>query len=118
MTRWMLATTVALAILAAAEPSAARRHHAPGAKTASFDYWVLSLSWSPQHCSGHGADPSEPQCDGVRRYGFVVHGLWPQRERGYSESCATNAKLDDQTAASMLDIMPSNKLVRHEWEKH
>ena len=53
-----------------------------------FDYYVLSLRWSPQYCAqarGH-----EPQC--ACPYAFVVHGLSPQYERGYPSVCRTNAR--------------------------
>lgn len=84
----------------------------PGA----FDYYVLSLSWSPTFCDKN-AEKSPEQCDGQRHYGFVVHGLWPQNEKGWPEKCSTEA-LPEELKSSMLDLMPSAKLVGHEWEKH
>ncbi|CAB3778800.1 Ribonuclease [Paraburkholderia ultramafica] len=41
-----------------------------------FDYYVLSLSWSPDYCSGNAQDTQ--QCGPTKRFGFVPHGLWPQ----------------------------------------
>lgn len=84
-----------------------------------FDYYVLALSWSPQHCATNGAS-SPRQCAGNRRYGFVVHGLWPQYERGgYPQFCrATGAGPDRATIDKTIDIMPSESLIRHEWSKH
>ena len=79
-----------------------------------FDYYVLSLSWSPQYCAralGH-----EPQC--ARPNAFVVHGLWPQYERGYPSDCRTNARVAEATIERMLPIMPSRRLVIHEWRAH
>jgi ribonuclease I len=43
-----------------------------------FDFFVLSLSWSPQFCSTPAGRKSSMQCGGSRAYGFVLHGLWPQ----------------------------------------
>ena len=83
-----------------------------------FDYYVLALSWSPQHCATNGAN-SPRQCDGSRRYGFVVHGLWPQYERGgYPTFCRANAGPSRDTVEAVIDVMPSEGLIRHEWNKH
>ena len=62
------------------------RQDAPG----QFDFYVLSLSWSPSFCAtaaerGRGRD-ANAQC-GVRPYSFVVHGLWPQYDKGFPEYC-------------------------------
>src|SRR5262245_6927236 len=83
------AAFVSSLLWAAAGPAAAqdRRQGAPG----EFDYYVLVLSWSPSFC----ADSAErnpdraarnPQC-GERPFSFVVHGLWPQYEKGFPEFC-------------------------------
>src|SRR5689334_13733545 len=56
-----------------------------------FDYYALVMSWSPTHCSTPEGEDDAQQCsrrDG-RRYAFVLHGLWPQYDRGYPESCRT-----------------------------
>ena len=84
----------------------------------SFDDYVLSLSWSPQFCSTRKFAPSDQQCGEGRRFGFVVHGLWPQYEKGYPESCATTFQLAQQTVDKALQMMPSQKLIEHEWQKH
>lgn len=85
-----------------------------------FDYYALVLSWSPTHCSE--ANDDEMQCnrrDG-RRYNFVLHGLWPQYERGYPQDCRTPRRpfVPQPLIDSMLDIMPSRGLVIHEYRKH
>jgi len=91
-------------------------NNAPG----QFDFYVLSLSWSPQHCATRGKQlpPDDPQCGGSAAYGFIVHGLWPQFQQGYPESCAPPGDLDPALIKRILRIMPSEKLIRHEWEKH
>ncbi|HLH97074.1 MAG TPA: ribonuclease T2 [Xanthobacteraceae bacterium] len=83
-----------------------------------FDYYVLSLSWSPSFCAtAHGA-VGEPQC-GRRPYSFVVHGLWPQYEKGFPENCEVPApRLDHRIVDGMLDLMPAPQLVYHEWDTH
>lgn len=89
----------------------------PG-QSGSFDYYVLALSWSPQFCGSRKFSPRDPQCGDGQRFGFIVHGLWPQYEKGYPESCATSFQLAPQTVAKVLPIMPSPKLIEHEWQKH
>ena len=84
----------------------------------AFDYYVLSLSWSPQHCRTHPAGDHDPQCGIGHHFGFVVHGLWPQFEKGGFPSSCSNAAVSDAVVASMMDIMPSEQLIEHEWEKH
>jgi ribonuclease T2 len=89
---------------------------------AAFDYYVLVLSWSPTHCSsdqGRGRD-DDLQCRSGRPYGFVLHGLWPQHERGYPQDCPTDEprSVDDGPMQQMLEISPSAQLVEHEWRKH
>lgn len=84
-----------------------------------FDFYVLSLSWSPSYCEAEGAKANRQQCGASRPYAFVVHGLWPQFERGYPENCNTGeAKVADQTIRSLYDIMPSPGLIRYQWRKH
>ncbi len=87
-----------------------------------FDYYVLSLSWSPSYCESAKSARDEQQCnrrDG-KRFAFVLHGLWPQFERGWPQDCQTEDRgfVPRQVANRMLDIMPSDKLVFHEYRKH
>ncbi|WP_297835894.1 ribonuclease T2 [uncultured Roseibium sp.] len=88
-------------------------------QSGKFDFYVLALSWSPTYCKQQGADANPHQCDVSKPFRFVVHGLWPQYERGFPESCPGAPKrIDRQIAVSMEDIMPSHNLVFHEWRKH
>jgi ribonuclease T2 len=81
--------------------------------TGQFDYYLLTLSWSPEYCHGH---PNSLQCHGGHP-GFVVHGLWPQFQNGQWPSQCSNAPgLSDPS--SMLDIMPDRRLIAHEWATH
>lgn len=87
-----------------------------------FDYYVLALSWSPTYCAERRDDRSDPQCSGRggRPYAFVLHGLWPQFERGWPQDCRSPDRgwVPAPVAERMLDIMPSKKLVFHEYRKH
>ena len=110
------AAVAAIAMLTLAAPAQARKQktscpNEPG----TFDYYVLSLSWSPQHCATHS---DHDQCETFKRFGFVLHGLWPQCKNGYPSHCAAPGKLEPYQVSSMLDIMPSADLVTHEWETH
>ncbi len=87
---------------------------------AGFDFYVLALSWSPGYCASEGDNANKRQCDGPRRHEFVVHGLWPQFEKGYPADCESQHgdTLDNGLINTMLDIMPSYGLIKHEWRKH
>jgi len=110
---------LASVFLGAAAMAATAQHRPAPSTPGKFDYYLLSLSWSPQYCSDMGDDPDDAQCAPGRRYGFVVHGLWPQSQDGNNPRTCTPAQtLDPQTAQSMLDIMPSEQLIVHEWGSH
>ena len=104
--------TVGMGVVAAQD----RRQNESG----QFDYYVLSLSWSPTFCeaSGERGTPPQQQC-GARPYSFVVHGLWPQYEKGFPEFCQQPApRLDRNIISSMLDLMPAPRLIFNEWDRH
>ena len=113
MTRALFAAFALLLGLALGDPAAAQNRGRPG----DFDLWVLSLSWSPSYCEATGNARGDAQC--ARPYSFVVHGLWPQYERGYPSDCDTRAAPPNRDQVrDILDVMPSPGLVHHEWRKH
>jgi ribonuclease T2 len=85
-----------------------------------FDFYVLALSWSPSYCEAEGDRRRDSeQCSRSRPFAFVVHGLWPQYERGYPRACFNPApRISDRLIDSMLDLMPARGLVVHEWREH
>ena len=112
----------AIVALAQGDPAQDRRPHEPG----QFDFYVLALSWSPSFCEAaqeraKGRAPErtpDRQCGG-RPFSFVVHGLWPQYEKGFPSFCQVPApRLDRDIVARMLDLMPSPRLIFHEWDRH
>src|SRR5947207_13235057 len=110
------AAVIALSLAAGVVAAQDRRENQPG----QFDFYVLSLSWSPSYCeaAGERGTPSQQQC-GERPYSFVVHGLWPQYERGFPEFCQQPApRLDRNIVSSMLDLMPAPNLIFNEWDRH
>jgi ribonuclease T2 len=107
---------VSLCIPVASAAAQDRRQNQAG----QFDFYVLSLSWSPSFCeaAGERGTPPQQQC-GARPYSFVVHGMWPQYERGFPEFCQNPApRLDRNIVSSMLDLMPAPRLIFNEWDKH
>ena len=107
---------LALVLSVGGAPAQDRRQNEPG----QFDFYVLALSWSPSFCeaSGERGTPPQQQC-GARPYSFVVHGLWPQYEKGFPEFCQQPApRLDRNIVSSMLDLMPAPRLIFNEWDKH
>jgi ribonuclease T2 len=113
-----LLISLALAVISAGMASAQdRRQNTPG----EFDFYVLALSWSPSFCEASAergkSGRSQVQCE--RPYSFVVHGLWPQYERGFPEYCQRpSPRLDRNIMTSMLDLMPAPGLIFNEWDKH
>ena len=144
-----IAALVSLTVLPFQDAAAQdRRQNEPG----QFDFYVLTLSWSPSFCeasaersrtsaadvgdqtqtaNAQGEAPPDTgdqarrarrarndQC-GDRPYSFVVHGLWPQYERGFPEFCQSPApRLNRNIVSSMLDLMPSPQLIFREWDRH
>lgn len=105
-----------LAVFAASSAQAESRGSGTPGK---FDYYVLALSWSPSHCASEDNADSR-QCSGGRPYAFIVHGLWPQYERGWPQFCGGSGRerVKRKTISKMIDVMPSVGLIRHQWNKH
>jgi ribonuclease T2 len=86
-----------------------------------FDFYLLSLSWAPSFCAredDRSAARRQRECR-AGPYGFVVHGLWPQYDRGFPEACQVPPpRLDRTIVAAMLDLMPAPRLVYNEWDRH
>jgi ribonuclease T2 len=117
VSRFLISLAAFFIVFTAVASAQDRRQNAPG----EFDFYVLSLSWSPSFCeeaSERGnSGRSQAQCG--RPYSFVVHGLWPQYERGFPEYCQRpSPRLARNIMTSMLDLMPAPGLIFNEWDKH
>ncbi|AKG23761.1 ribonuclease [Calothrix sp. 336/3] len=110
MKRLLLATL--LTTFAIPSAALAQRQGTPG----KFDFYVLALSWSPDYCASKGGSDRQ-QCGEGKKLGFVLHGLWPQYNRGYPANCSTQ-KLPPEVKKQFPNLFPSDKLYSHEWEKH
>lgn len=92
---------------------------ADGERAGAFDYYVLSLSWSPTWCALEGDARGSPQCDPERDHGWVLHGLWPQYEEGWPSYCRGTARNPSRAdTAAMADITGTAGLAWHAWNKH
>ncbi len=109
------ALTLLLAALLHPGSAAAQRKAEPGA----FDYYVLSLSWSPAYCAREAGAADSDQCGTGKRFGWVVHGLWPQyAEGGYPRSCAAGRNVPKAVVDETFGVMPDVGLILHQWRSH
>ena len=92
---------------------------AEGERAGEFDYYVLSLSWTPSWCAIEGDGRGSTQCDAGQGYGFTLHGLWPQYETGWPSYCPTVERSPTRgMTGAMTDIMGSSGLAWNQWNKH
>ena len=88
-------------------------------RAGDFTHYVLALSWNASWCALEGEARGAEQCDPRLDLGFTLHGLWPQRERGWPRDCRTRAADPSRAqTAAMADIMGSGGLAWHEWKTH
>jgi ribonuclease T2 len=116
--RVVVSVACIFAAIASPAPAQDARQNNPG----QFDFYVLSLSWSPSFCAAaaerNATRSASEQC-GARPYSFVVHGLWPQYDKGFPEYCQQpSPRLYRGIVSSMLDLMPAPHLIFNEWDKH
>lgn len=90
-----------------------------GERAGEFDYYVLSLSWSPNWCAYEGDARGSEQCDARHDHGWIMHGLWPQFHRGFPSYCKSSERPPSRSmTADMADIMGTGGLAWHQWKKH
>ena len=87
-----------------------------GSAPGKFDFYVLALSWSPSHCASEAGKRSRTQCRIGSGNRFVVHGLWPQFDRGSPSFCDQGNP--PRSAMSKADAFPEEGLARYQWRKH
>ncbi len=82
--------------------------------------YTLALSWSPEFCKGRETKRADAlQCSGRNgRFGFVLHGLWPESGRTWPQWCPTRNRPTGIDIARQLCLTPSARLVAHQWAKH
>lgn len=85
--------------------------------------YKLSMSWSPQHCAG-ARNPRDArdgfQCSGESgRFGWVLHGLWPETDSpDYPQWCRPAKIVPQPVLKKHMCMTPSAQLLQHEWAKH
>ncbi|WP_438868406.1 ribonuclease T2 family protein [Pseudomonas sp. L1(2025)] len=83
-------------------------------KPGEFDFYVLSLSWSPTYCL---ISPGKKKC--TEGYGFLLHGFWPQYTKGGGpQSCDAQSRLSPAELAKGVLVFSSQALLEHVWAKH
>lgn len=85
-------------------------------RAGDFDFYVLALSWSPGFCELKGGD--NRQCEPGAGLGFVLHGLWPQYERGFPSDCSGPSTPSRVALEGADGVFPTEGLARYEWRKH
>ena len=84
-----------------------------------FDYYLLSMSWAPDFCALPSGNKDPRECGRGRQVGFVVHGLWPQGDQGRGpERCGHPRPVADRIVQAMLNYIPTDSLIQHEWTNH
>ncbi len=97
-------------------PIPAPRPDGPPRLTAISGY-ILAVSWSPEYCRG---DKNSMQCSGRNgRFGFVLHGLWPESRSGPPPQwCSVTPRPSPELIRRNLCMTPVPHLLEHEWAKH
>lgn len=82
--------------------------------------YTMAVSWSPEFCRGREDNRAQAlQCSGRNgRFGFVLHGLWPESGRTWPQWCPTRLHPTGIDVARQLCTTPSAALVAHQWAKH
>lgn len=84
--------------------------------------YILALSWSPQYCAGvRNPDSAQnrDQCGARARYGWILHGLWPQNAKGAPPRWCRPAKIvPKEVLRQNFCVTPSVQLMQSQWAKH
>lgn len=84
--------------------------------TASY---TLAISWSPQYCRSNFDRDHAFQCGGTNRFGFTLHGLWPDGAgKDWPQYCKPVELISERTMRRNLCATPSVQLLQHEYAKH
>lgn len=80
--------------------------------------YTLAVSWSPAFCR-RARNPQSMQCSRQHgRFGFILHGLWPEGRRGWPQWCSLTPRPSAQLLRQHLCMTPDARLLEHEWAKH
>ncbi len=80
--------------------------------------YTLALTWAPQFCRERRKDTGF-QCGSGNRFGFTLHGLWPDgMGEKWPQYCRPTALVPQPVIRRNLCATPSAQLIQHEWAKH
>ena len=82
--------------------------------------YTLAISWTPQYCRERGDAPSARfQCGSGNRFGFTLHGLWPDgKGKDWPQYCRATGIVPQPVTRAAICATPSAQLIQHEWAKH
>ena len=83
--------------------------------------YTLALTWNPEYChdARRGAGGDDMECGAGNRFGFTLHGLWPDGlGKEWPQYCKSTPLLSPATIRANLCATPSAQLLQHEWAKH
>ncbi|MEP7004552.1 MAG: ribonuclease T [Sphingomonas bacterium] len=82
--------------------------------------YTLAVTWAPQYCHTNARKPfAKLECGSGNRFGFTLHGLWPDGVgKEWPQYCTSAALLPQPLIKQHLCSTPSAQLLQHEWTKH
>jgi len=82
--------------------------------------YTLAISWTPQYCRDNADRPAARlQCGSGNRFGFTLHGLWPDGVgKTWPQYCRAAGIVPQPVIRAHLCATPSAQLMQHEWAKH
>lgn len=82
--------------------------------------YTLAISWAPGYCRTASERPDARfQCASNNRFGWVLHGLWPDGPgEQWPQYCQSARKLPEAVVRRNMCVTPSAQLIQHEWAKH
>jgi len=82
--------------------------------------YTLAITWAPQYCHEHAREPAARfQCRSGNRFGFTLHGLWPDGVgEQWPQYCQATPLLPREVIRRNICATPSAQLLQHEWSKH
>jgi len=82
-------------------------------------FHMLAVTWMPHTCRAGGDGQGELACDSDNRFGWTLHGLWPNADGPpYPRYCRPAERVKAATIRANLCRTPSVDLVQHEWAAH
>lgn len=82
-------------------------------------FHMLAVTWMPETCRSGGDGEGDLACGGANRFGWTLHGLWPNSDgRPYPRYCRAATPVKTETIRAELCRTPSVDLVQHEWAAH